>query len=195
MRSVRSLAMMFGLGIVVGCVSSGPPAPAQPPMVPIAGDSAATAPVVVRPESCFMPLMLDRTDTRMGTTVYFDRVPTAAEVHDLWTVAGLTTVVLALNEWPREFEKLQGLERIPGGTTLLIVLRGYPPNASSIDVWSYLSVPARVIVVLDGPPKNQGLIADLNAMRQLERVIVEMEYPSRSGLERLQRPLSFRVVR
>ena len=36
-----------------------------------------------------------------------------------------------------------------------------------------------------------GVVQDLNAMRSLERVIAEMELPSRSGFERLQRPLSF----
>jgi hypothetical protein len=33
-----------------------------------------------------------------------------------------------------------------------------------------------------------------NIMRSLERVVAEMNEPSRSGFEQLQRPLSFRKV-
>ncbi len=143
-------------------------------------------------DGCDYPLLLDRTDLRMGTSVHFGRVPTAAEVHDLWTVAGLSHVVVSLREWPSDFEPLQGLGRLPETADLVILLRGYPPKPSAVDVWGYLSVPARVIIVVPGPPPNQTVVEDLNAMRSLERVIVEMDYPSRSGLERLHRPVSFR---
>jgi hypothetical protein len=37
-------------------------------------------------------------------------------------------------------------------------------------------------------------VANLNELRALERVIAEMDQPSRSGFERLQRPLSFRKI-
>jgi hypothetical protein len=48
--------------------------------------------------------------------------------------------------------------------------------------------------VVDGPPADRGMIMEMNAMRGLVRVIADMPHPSRSGFERLQRPLSFRVV-
>jgi len=53
----------------------------------------------------------------------------------------------------------------------------------------------RLIMIVDGPPADRSLIMELNRVRNLERVIAQMERPDRSGFERLQRPLSFRVVR
>ena len=50
------------------------------------------------------------------------------------------------------------------------------------------------MLVVDGPPGNRAGIDELNRIRGLERVIADMEYPSRTGFERLQRPLSFRVL-
>jgi hypothetical protein len=35
----------------------------------------------------------------------------------------------------------------------------------------------------------------MNRIRTLDRIIAQMEHPSRSGFERLQRPLSFRVLK
>ena len=52
----------------------------------------------------------------------------------------------------------------------------------------------RVREPAQGPPPDVGLVQDLNAMRGLERVIVDLDVPSRSGFERLQRPLSFRRI-
>ena len=52
----------------------------------------------------------------------------------------------------------------------------------------------RIVIVVQGPPSSSGVISDLNAMRHLERVIAQMDEPSRSGFERLQRPLSFRKI-
>ena len=50
------------------------------------------------------------------------------------------------------------------------------------------------MVVVPGPPPNSTVANDLNAMRYLERVVAQMDEPSRSGFERLQRPLSFRRI-
>jgi hypothetical protein len=38
------------------------------------------------------------------------------------------------------------------------------------------------------------VVSDLNSMRGLERVVAQMDDPSRTGFERLQRPLSFRKL-
>ena len=42
--------------------------------------------------------------------------------------------------------------------------------------------------------RTYGMITELNLIHSLTRVIAEMPHPERTGFERLQRPLSFRVV-
>ena len=76
-----------------------------------------------------------------------------------------------------------------------MVLSGYPPTREAADAWNLLNVRTRLILVVDGPPTSSNAISDLNAMRALERVIVDTDEPTRSGFERIQRPISFRVVR
>jgi hypothetical protein len=138
------------------------------------------------------PLILDRTDLRIGTTVQFRRLPTEGEIHDLGSEPGLMRVVLALPSWPAGFEPIEPLNRLPAEVDILVILPGYPPNRAAADVWNYLGTRPRVVVVAQGPPPDVGLIQDLNAMRGLERVIVDLDVPARTGFERLQRPLSFR---
>jgi len=74
------------------------------------------------------------------------------------------------------------------------VLPGYPPSREAAEAWNYVNARLRLVVVVPGPPPNSTVANDLNAMRYLERVVAQMDEPSRSGFERLQRPLSFRRI-
>jgi len=140
------------------------------------------------------PLLIDRTDLRIGTTVHFSRVPTASELHDTAQIPGLAHLVLSLPYWPADPEPLQALEQTPEQSDVIVVLPGYPPNRAAAQIWNYLSVRLRIITVVSGPPPSLAVIEDLNTLRGLERVIAQMDEPSRAGFERLQRPLSFRKV-
>ena len=174
---------VFLSGLLLGCMAGGPPLTAQapPPVAP------AGAPVYGT------PLILDRTDLRLGTTVQYSRIPDVSELHDLQQLPGLAHLVLALPAWPRTYAELQPLDQLPEEADLIAVLPGYPPSREAAHAWDLLSTRARIVVVVDGPPS--GAVADdLGAMRGLERVIAQMDQPSRSGFERLQRPLSFRKV-
>src|SRR5262245_24700383 len=72
-----------------GCVASSPPAaPAgSDPASPLGSPFAEHGTVG-------MPLLLDRTDLRIGTTVEFSRMPTTAELYDLNQLPGLAHVVI-----------------------------------------------------------------------------------------------------
>ena len=83
---------------------------------------------------------------------------------------------------------------MPEGADYIVVLRGFPPSREQADMWNYLRAPLRLVLVVDGPPADRSQILTLNSIRALERVIAEMDTPARSGFERLQRPLSFRIV-
>ena len=61
--------------------------------------------------------------------------------------------------------------------------------------WNLIGGNLRLILIVDGPPPDRALITELNHMRALERVIAQMEHPARTGFERLQRPLSFRMLK
>lgn len=181
-----SFVPVFLAGSLLGCMAGGPPLTAQapPPSVP----AAARVPF------CGAPLILDRTDLRLGTTVHFGRIPDLSELHDLQQLPGLAHVVLALPAWPTSFAQIQALDQLPQEADLIAVLPGYPPSREAAGSWDLLGARARIVMIVDGPPPSIGVVADLNAMRGLERVIAQMDLPSRSGFERLQRPLSFRKV-
>ena len=181
---VQWLATVFAAGLLLGCMAGSQPAPAQAP-APVA---AAAGP------SYGGPLLIDRTDLRLGTTVQFQRIPNLNELHDLEQILGLAHVVLALEEWPKGYAQIQPLEHAPQEADLIVVVRGYPPTKEAADAWNLLNARVRLVMLVDGPPPSSAVITDLNAMRSLERVIAEMDLPSRSGFERLQRPLSFRKV-
>ncbi len=140
------------------------------------------------------PLILDRSDLALGTTVTFERLPTSNELYDLQQVYGLAHVVIALPAWPKDYAPLEALKLAPPDLDVAVLLPGYPPTRGAVEIWNLLGVPVRVIVLADGPPPAPGVIDDLNTMRNLERVIAEMDVPARTGFERLQRPLSFRTV-
>ena len=178
------LALVFAAGVVAGCMAAGPPAPAQAPGP--AGELRARAGV---------PLLLDRLDFRIGATVQFARIPAANELYELHNTTGLAHVLLTLPEWPRSYAQLEPLQQTPTEADLIVVLPGYPPTREAADAWNLLDVRTRLILVVDGPPVSSNAILDLNAMRALERLIVDTDEPTRSGLERIQRPISFRVVR
>jgi hypothetical protein len=183
MKRAVTLASAFAFGLVVGCMTAGPPAPAQAPAP--AGDRLRAGALLV----------LDRADFRLGATVQFPRIPTGNELYELHNLTGLAHVLLALSSWPESYAQLEALQQMPPTADLIVVLSGYPPSREAADAWNLVQVPTRIVLVVQGPPASSGAIGDLNAMRGLERVIVDTDAPSRSGFERLQRPMSFRVIR
>jgi len=191
------LVSIFAMGVLAGCMAAGPPMHAGPsgataePQSPLGSPFADSK---VGGVSRSWPLILDRADVTLGTSVYFNRLPTAAELHDLDTVMGVQNVVISLSAWPTEPGPLEALAQLNPEATGIVILPGYPPSRQAADVWNIIPVRMRIVVVVDGPPVSSVIFGDLNAMRGLERVIAEMDRPSRSGFERLQRPLSFRKV-
>ena len=183
----------FALGVVCGCMTAGPPAPASTDSPPPASDARDSGPGGGA-DLVGVPLLVDRTDLRLGTTIQFRRLPTASELHDATQLPILSRVVVSLPSWPAGDAPIQDLSQIPEGAELVVVITGYPPTRAATEMWRYVQVPMRMIVVVPGPPPGRDMIDDLNAMPQLERVIAQMDQPSRTGFERLQRPLSFRVV-
>ena len=183
MRAAK-MAVVFGAGILAGCMAGGIPAPAQNDHVSGAGGSLAVG----------TPLLVDRTDLRLGTTVQYQRIPSVTELADLTQLPALAHVVIALPEWPTDYAPLQPLDQLPSGADLVVVLAGYPPTQGAAEVWGYINAPLRMIVVVPGPPPSIDAMRDLNSIRSLERVIVQMDVPSRSGFERLQKPMSFRKI-
>lgn len=179
-----AVVLVFACGVVGGCMAAGPPAPAQAP-----------PPVAARADRVGVPLVLDRADFRLGATVQFTRIPTANELYELHSTAGLAHVLLTLPGWPTSYAELAPLQQTPPEADLIVVLPGFPPTREAADAWNLLEVRARLVLVVSGPPPSGTAISDLNTMRALERVIVDTDAPSRSGFERLQRPLSFRVLR
>lgn len=162
-------------------------------------DSSATAtpapPPVAAAPALLSPLILDQ-DYGLGTTVVLDRLPDAKRISDLAYVSNLRHVIVSLAAWPPSYAAIQPLGQValPEGADYIVVLRGFPPSREQADMWNYLRAPLRLVLVVDGPPSDRSQILTLNAMRSLERVIAEMDVPARTGFERLQRPLSFRIV-
>ena len=191
----RNPITLLVLAALTGCAAAGgagSPGAAVPPAA--ARSSPLGSPFADHPAGIGTPLILDRTDLRIGTTVSFSRMPSEGEMHDLQQVPALQHVVLALPAWPSEYAPLEVLNRLPEEADAIIVLRGYPPTRASAEAWNYVRTRLRIVLLVPGPPPNVGVIVDLNAMRGLERVIAEMDEPSRAGFERLQRPLSFLKV-
>jgi len=176
--------------VLAGCAAAGPagdggPAAAAPDVAATPGRAIAAG----------APLLVDRTDLRIGTTVQYGRVPAPAELLDLRLISGLAHLVLTLDVWPDDFAAIQHLGLVPPEADVIVLLRGYPPTRSAVEAWNLVdNRRLRLIVIAAGPPPSIGVVNDLNEMRALERVIAEMDMPSRSGFERLQRPVSFRKV-
>jgi hypothetical protein len=187
MRTGR-LSIVFAAGVLAGCMAGGPPLTAQDQV------RSSTTPTTALAAAAGTPLIIDRTDLRIGTTVQLSRLPTVSELHDLTLLPGLAHIVLSLPNWPDDLARLQALSQTPQGADVIVVLPGYPPGRAAVEAWGYVSAPLRIVVVVPGPPPAVTAIEDLNTMRSLERVIAQMDQPSRSGFERLQRPLSFRKL-
>jgi hypothetical protein len=147
-------------------------------------------------EALCAPLILDA-DPGFGTHVVMRRLPNQADLEELSFITGLRQVLVALPEWPADYAALRPMQQVilPIGTELVVLLPGWPPSRAALGAWDLLDANVRVIVVVPGPPGDRALITEMNRMRALERIIAQMEHPSRSGFERLQRPLSFRVLR
>jgi hypothetical protein len=169
-------------------VPAGGPPPAPPSSAPI-GRFDSDDPMCA-------PLLLDN-DLGFGTHVVMRRLPTAVDMDELSFITGLRQVVVALPAWPESYDELRPIQQaiLPGGAQLVVLLPGWPPTREALGAWNLLTGAPRVILLVDGPPADRALITEINRMRALERVIAQMEHPSRSGFERLQRPLSFRVLR
>ncbi len=191
------LVSIFALGVLAGCMAADSPLHSGPSGAGAEPPSPLGSPFVDPKVGGFYrswPLILDRADVTLGTSVYFNRLPTASELHDLDNLMGVQNVVIALNAWPTDSSPLEALAQLNPAATGIVILPGYPPSRAAADVWNIIPARMRIVVVVDGPPVSSVIFADLNAMRGLERVIAEMDVPSRAGFERLQRPLSFRKV-
>ncbi len=187
-----SLGVTFVAGALLGCAAASPPLTAEPPPVsplgsPFADRRGGFATIAY-------PLLLDRTDFRLGTTVQFTRVPTLAELHDLSSVAALQHVLITLPKWPPAYAALEVLNQLPDETDVIVVLPGFPPSREAAEAWNLVQARLRLVVVVTEAPPSAGVVSDLNEMRGLERVIAQMDDPRRTGFERLQRPLSFRKL-
>ena len=180
-------AALAGVAMMAGCMSmatSGADAPARA--------AASTRDASSQPLGA-TPLIIDRSDLGIGTTVHFTRIPTATEMRDLLVFPALAHLVLSLSEWPIDYAALQVLNQVPEGPDVIVILPGYPPSSIATEAWNHVRAPIRLVLVVPGPPPNATILSDLNRMRHLERVIAEMDDPRRTGFEHLQRPLSFRT--
>ena len=187
---------LLAAGMVVGCMANGPATTAQPPQPatppPASSDRSPGAPAA---HPALLPLILDRSDLRIGVTVQFTRIPEADEIGDLLQTAGLAHVVLALDDWPESYEALTALDLLPPESDVIVLLRGYPPSRAAAEAWNLVRTRLRLVLLVPDAPPSLTVVEDLNTMRALERVIAEVDPPSRAGFERLQRPLSFlRIV-
>jgi hypothetical protein len=196
MRS-RLIALSMLTLLALACAPGGRPVAAE---VPPANGAAATPPPVPREanadDALCAPLLLDN-DPGFGTHVVIRRVPNAKDLEDMSFMTGLRQIIVALPEWPATYDQLRPMQQaiLPQGVEVVVLLPGWPPTREALGAWNLVGGALRLILLVDGPPVDRALIAELNRVRSLDRVIAQMEYPSRSGFERLQRPLSFRVLR
>jgi hypothetical protein len=137
------------------------------------------------------PLILDRGDLALGTTVEFHHLPSPGELSDAANEFALRHVVVVLPSWPQLNADLSRFSALPPEADAIVILPDYAPDRTALDAWNYARGRVRLIVVVDGPPRSPVQLDDLNTLRVLERVVVRMPHPSRAGFERLQRPLSF----
>ena len=187
-----TVTALLAAGMVVGCMANGPATTAQPPQ-PVPPRPASTSNPAGH--ATLLPLILDRSDLRIGVTVQFTRIPAPDEIGDLLQTAGLAHLVLALDAWPESYEALTALDLLPPESDVIVLLRGYPPSRTAAEAWNLVRARLRIVLLVPEAPPSNTVVQDLNTMRGLERVIAEVDPPSRAGFERLQRPLSFlRIV-
>lgn len=184
--------------LLLACAPGGQAPPPGQAQVPPSHRAPAPDPVTQSSleEGLCAPLILEP-DPGFGTQVVMRRLPTPADLSDLRYVTGLRQLVVALPAWPASYDELQPLQQaiLPEGTELVVLLPGWPPTFQALDAWNMVGGSLRLIMLVDGPPTDRSMITELNRLRPLERVIAQMEYPERSGFERLQRPVSFRVLK
>lgn len=180
-----------------GPVAAEPPPAAASERAPAAPSTPAPLPREANPDDPLCAPLLIEPDFGFGTSVVMRRLPTASDLEDMRFYTGLRQVLLALPEWPATYAQLQPLQQVilPEGAELVVLLPGWPPTREALGAWNLVGGNLRLIIVVDGPPGDRALIQELNRVRPLERIIAQMEHPSRSGFERLQRPLSFRVLK
>lgn len=194
MRPWSAIALLAA-GMLIGCMANGPATTAQPPRpTPAQPPAAARPPGGPAAGRAILPLILDRSDLRIGVTVQFARIPTPEEIGDLRQTAGLAHVVLALDAWPAGYEALTVLDLLPQEADVIVLLPGFPPSREAAEAWNLVRARLRLVLLVPEAPPSPTVVQDLNAMRALERVIAEVDPPSRAGFERLQRPLSFLKV-
>ncbi|HXS83139.1 MAG TPA: hypothetical protein VN896_10520 [Methylomirabilota bacterium] len=201
MRRIMLAATAFTL-FALACAPGGHepgPAAAAPPPGSSAPAAARSVPISHPPDlqaALCAPILIEP-DLGFGTNVVMRRLPDTGDMDDLRGVNGLRQIVIALPEWPADYSALAPLQQaiLPDGAELVVLLPGWPPSRAALDAWNLIGGSLRLILVVSGPPADRALISELNRVRSLERVIAQMEHPDRSGFERLQRPLSFRVVR
>ena len=201
-RASLLLALAFLPPLVACAAETAPDSAAAPAPAPTSAKAAprpASAPtarpqMLVRPP---VPILLDPNDLGLGSTVVFDHVPDARDLGDLSYLPSVQHVVLTLPAWPEDYSKLEPMQAslFPEGADLIVILPGYPRTHAAVAAWNLVHRTMRIVVVVPGPPLDRSMILELNALRGLERVICDSRDPSRSGFERLQRPLSFRVFR
>jgi hypothetical protein len=189
MRRLKFL-VPFVAGALLGCATGAPPLTSGP--ADVSNPAGRYAPPL--DPSTADPLILDRNDLRLGTTVQFHRLPTASEFHDALQTPLIAHVVISLAEWPSNIDALAPLAEYSQESDVIVVLPGYPPSRAAAQAWGYVDARLRLVLVVSGPPPDRGVIDDLNTMRALERVIAHVDVPTRAGFERLQRPLSFRKL-
>src|SRR5216110_20224 len=93
--------------VATGCAGTASPPPAEVSRSP-AGGTGSTARAEsgsplgspfsdegVDSDSIGTPLLIDRLDMRLGTTVQLRRLPTPSELHDLTLLPGLARIVLS----------------------------------------------------------------------------------------------------
>ena len=193
------LALLLCLSACASGAPSSAPAAAPPPPAHATSPERVSAapPREADPDDPLCaPLLLDQ-DYGFGTHVVMRRLPSAADLEDMRFITGLRQVLLALPEWPASYAELRPLQQVilPEGAEIVVLLPGWPPTREALGAWNLVGGSLRLIMVVNGPPADRALITELNQMRPLERVIAQMEHPSRAGFERLQRPLSFRVLK
>jgi len=195
---MRPLTPVIRLAALATLLSAAAPWAGPPPArTAERADSAAAAAAVPGAESACAPLVFDPADLGFGASVVFRRIPNTADLDGLaFLETGVRHVVLVLPEWPADWDRIAplGQATLPRDADLVVVLPGYPPSRAATAAWNMLRQPLRIVMVVDGPPADRGVILELNRLRGLERVIADMARPSRSGFERLQRPLAFRVL-
>ena len=184
MRRVEIICVLL-IGIGMGCMAGGPAIEPYVPHEPTASASAGDA------GSGLCPLILDRGDVALATTVIFHHLPQPDELQDAGEQPLIRHIVVLLPAWPQGNMQLPMFTNVPPEADVILIVPGYPPDRSSLEAWNYVKGPVRMILVVDGPPISSGVLDDLNLARHLERVVARMDQPSRAGFERLQRPLSF----